>query len=125
MGVIVAPNLAHVGILFHCGCSFSSLEPTEHWGCILSCAHVVPGCAFCWDARARVVGLRGCSLAEGGLIAVCSWQCGFCANVFLCQVVSILNAFLETHAVRFLLDFKLIVCLCCGFYSFQSVVGAC
>ena len=56
---------------------------------------------FCLDARPRFVGFGGCLLAEGGLIAVCSWQCGFCMNVLLCEVVYILNAFSDTHVVRF------------------------
>ena len=58
------------------------------------------------DARARFVGFGGCSLAEGGLIAVCSWQCGFCANVLLCEVVCILNVFSDIHVLRFVVRFK-------------------
>ena len=63
------------------------------------------------DARARFVRFGGCSLAEGGLIAVCSWQCGFCVNGLWCDIVCILNAFSDTHVVCCLLDFKLIVCV--------------
>ena len=63
------------------------------------------------DARARFVGFGGCLLAEGGSIAVCSWQCGFCMNVLLCEVVCILNACSDTHVVFFLLDLTLIVCV--------------
>ena len=58
------------------------------------------------DARARFVGCGGCLVAEGGLIAVCSWQCGFCANVLLCEVVCILNVFSDIHVLRFVVRFK-------------------
>ena len=70
------------------------------------------------DAWARFVGFGGCLLAEGGLIAVCSWQCGFCANVFW------VNAFSDTHVARCFVRLK-INCLFVLWILCISISGWC